>query len=321
MTPPVTSATALGAGDALRPGASRADEAVRRAALRAPVIVAPMYLLSGPELVVASCRAGLMGSLPASNARTPRELDGWLARIAAALGELPDPRWAVSLIVHRGYDRFGPELELIAEHRPHVVLTALGSPRPVVSTVRGYGGAVFATVASVEQALKAVDAGADGLVLECRAEGGIPGRMSPRVFVDAIRGFFDGPVVVGGGISTGRGVRAVQRRGADLAYVGRRFAACPETRFDDRHPALLARVRELGVADTASMTGVPYSWLSEGLGVESVAGAVAESVAESVAGAGELPGPSAGGTATAGQVADRIVREYLSALFQPRVSR
>lgn len=126
-----------------------------------------MFLVSGPQLVIESCRAGLMGSFPTQNARTADDLISWLDEITAGLADLVDPQWAVSLIVHRSYDRFDRELELIGEHQPTCVVTALGSPARVMETVHGYGGAVFADVMSVKHVRKAADAGADGLVLVC----------------------------------------------------------------------------------------------------------------------------------------------------------
>ena len=284
-----------------RPGA------LRLGALRAPVIVAPMYPLSGPELVAASCRAGLVGSFPAANARTTGELRSWFGEVAVALRGVLDPQWAVSLIVHRSYDRFAAELELIDEYRPNLVVTELGSPRRAVDTVRGYGGAVFAGVDSVEHALKAADAGADGLVLECRRSGGDPMRIPPRVFLDEVRSFFGGPLAVSAGLATGRGVRGVESLGADLAYVGSSFVTCPESRVDGRYRELLARLREDGVTATASLTGVPCSWLAES--VEDRAEDSAEDCPDRVRrGSGAV------------EVAERIVEEYLSAALESRLA-
>jgi nitronate monooxygenase len=283
----------------------------RLGALRAPVVVAPMSDLSGPELAVASCRAGLVGSFPAVNARTVGELRRWLTEVTFGLGDVPDPRWAVGVIVHRCYDRFEAELELLAEFRPSFVLTALGSPRRVVDAVRDYGGEVFAGVGSVEHALKAVDAGADGLVLECPSDREGSGPMSPQLFVEEVRGFFGGPLAVSAALTTGRGVREVENMGADLAYVGSRFTGCPEVRRSARHRDLVARVREDGVAATAAMTGVPCSWLAESIDARGFARA----------------GAAAGGTGhrpSAAEVAERIVEEYRaaafdSAIFEPAV--
>jgi nitronate monooxygenase len=135
----------------------------------------------------------------------------------------------------------------------------------VLDQVHGYGGAVFADVMSVEHARKAADAGADGLVLVCHGAGGHTGRLSPFAFVDEVREFFDGTVVLGGAISTGRGVRAAQVLGADLAYLGTRFIACPETLVNERYRDLLVRSRITDVTATAAVTGVLCSWLSESL--------------------------------------------------------
>lgn len=304
----------------------RRARAVRPAALRAPVIVAPMFLVSGPQLVIESCRAGLLGSFPTQNARTLDDLAGWLTEIRAGLADLPDPQWAVSMIVHRSYDRFERELELIAEHRPNLVVTALGSPQRVIDTVRGYGGAVFADVMSVEHALKAADAGADGLVLVCHGAGGHTGRLSPFAFVDEVRGFFDGPLVVGGAISTGRGVCAAKVLGADLAYMGTRFIACPETMVDERYREMLVRAGAEDVTATAAVTGVPCSWLTESLGdagytdrqLATTAGIDFSDVHgehkpwKDIFGAGQGVG-RIDRVATVAEVADQVVEEYRTA--------
>jgi nitronate monooxygenase len=300
--------------------------AVRPRALRAPVIVAPMFLVSGPSLVIASCRAGLMGSFPTQNARTADDLARWLVEIKAGLVGVDDPQWAVSLIVHRTYDRFERELELIAEHQPTVVVTALGSPARVMDTVRGYGGAVFADVMSVEHARKAADASADGLVLVCHGAGGHTGRLSPFAFVDEVREFFDGTVVVGGAISTGRGVRAAQTLGADLAYMGTRFIACPETLVEDRYRQMLLRARAEDVTATAAVTGVACSWLTESLGEAGYSDARLSSTGridfsdvhgeqkpwKDIFGAGQGVG-QIDRVETVREVADKIVCEYLAA--------
>ncbi|HWE90098.1 MAG TPA: nitronate monooxygenase [Pseudonocardiaceae bacterium] len=299
--------------------------AIRRDCLRAPVIVAPMFLVSGPDLVVASCRAGLMGSLPTQNARTLNDLIGWLDTIRGELANLDSPQWAVSMIVHPSYDRFERELELMTEHRPTVVVTALGSPRRVLDTVHGYGGAVFADVMSVEHARKAADAGADGLVLVCHGAGGHTGRLSPFAFVDEVRRFFDGTVVVGGAISTGRGVRAAEVLGADLAYLGTRFIACRESMANDRYRDMLVRSRIDDVVATASVTGVLCSWLTESLADAGLDGRLdtqgridfsdvhgEHKPWKDIFGAGQGVG-EIDRVAGVGEVADQIVQEYLAA--------
>lgn len=296
------------------------------AALRAPVIVAPMFLVSGPELVIESCKAGLMGSFPTQNARTFDDLIGWLDTIKSGLSGLDDPRWAVSMIVHPSYDRFSQELELMADHQPDIVVTALGSPKRVMDTVHGYGGAVFADVMSVKHARKAAEAGADGLVLVCHGAGGHTGRLSPFAFVDEVRTFFDGPLVVGGAISTGRGVRAVEVLGADFAYMGTRFIACPESLVNDKYRNMLVRARIDDVTATAAVTGVLCSWLNESL---TEVGFDEDKLASTgkidfsdvhgehkpwkdIFGAGQGVG-EIDRAATVAEVADQVVAEYLAA--------
>jgi nitronate monooxygenase len=297
-----------------------------RDALRAPVIVAPMFLVSGPELVIESCRAGLVGSFPTQNARTFDDLVTWFDRIRAGVADLADPSWAISMIVHRSYERFAAELELVQEYRPDVVVTALGPPSRVLDEVHGYGGAVYADVMSVEHARKAADAGADGLVLVCHGAGGHTGRLSPFAFVDEVRRFYDGTVVVGGAVSTGRAVRAVEVLGADYAYMGTRFIACPESLVNERYRDMLVRSDLGNVTATAAVTGVLCSWLTESL---SDAGYDADDLAASgqidfsdvhgehkpwkdIFGAGQGVG-EVDSAASLAHVADRVVEEYVAA--------
>ena len=236
-----------------------------RDGLALPVVVAPMFLVSTPELVVASCRAGLVGAFPTQNARTFDDLVDWLDRIGEGLAATPSARWAAGMIVHKSYDRFDAELELMTDRRPDIVITALGSPARVLDAVHAYGGAVFADVMSVDHARKAAAAGADGLVLVCHGAGGHTGRLSPFAFIDEVRGFFDGPLIVGGAVSTGRGVRAVELLGADLAYMGTRFIACPESMVPDGYRDMLVRADVTDVTSTEAVTGVLCNWLSESL--------------------------------------------------------
>lgn len=251
---------------------------VRTDGLRAPVIVAPMCPVSGPELVVASCRAGLVGSFPLRNARTPWELASGMDEIHAGLAGLEHPRWAASMIVQRDYARFEDELALVLRYRPPIVLTALGSPRRVVAAVRGYGGAVFAEVISVEQALKAAFAGADGLVL---VRGGSEDP-SPLAMIDEVRTFFSGALVVGGGFVTGRDVRAAEVLGADLAYLGGRLGTCAEASVDGPVDGPGGIVRAADRDLTSALTGLPFSWVAEGWPSDGTDRAPAEEVAERV---------------------------------------
>lgn len=295
--------------------------------LRAPVIVAPMFLVSGPQFVIQACRSGLMGSFPTQNARTFDDLIKWLDEIRNGVADVPGATWAASMIVHPSYDRFESELELMQDYKPDVVVTALGSPKRVIDEIHGYGGKVFADVMSIEHAYKAAEAGVDGLVLVCHGAGGHTGRLSPFAFVDEVRRFFDGTIVVGGAISTGRGVRAVEILGADLAYMGTRFIACPESLVNDRYRDMLVRARITDVTATAAVTGVLCSWLTESL---SDAGFDDEALStqgkvdfsdvhgenkpwKDIFGAGQGVG-QVDRAASMAEVADQVVAEYHAAL-------
>lgn len=256
------------------PASDAAAVAARIAALKSrmavPIIAAPMFLVSGPELVVACCRAGVVGSFPTLNARPIAELERWMMQITEALeaarssGETPAP-WAANLIVHRSNPRADDDLALTLRHRPEIVITALGTPASVVEAVHSYGGLVFADVNSVAFARKAVAAGADGLVLIASGAGGHTGTLTPFAFVAAVREFFAGPVVVGGGIANGRAVRAVEVLGADFAYVGTRFIATVESQASAGYKRMLVDCTEEDLILTAHFTGVPANYLRPSL--------------------------------------------------------
>lgn len=209
--------------------------------LRLPVIAAPMFLVSGPDLVLASCRAGIIGSFPFPNARTTDVLDDWLNRITedlAGAGPKAAP-YAANMVTHRSYDRLPAELELLARYQPPIVITALGGPAPVIPTVHEYGGLVFADVNSVPYARKAVEAGTDGVVLVSSGAGGHTGQMSPFAFVNAVREFFDGIIVLAGSIASGQAIRAAEILGADFAYVGTPFIATTESLASNEYRQML----------------------------------------------------------------------------------
>ncbi|MDA5194766.1 NAD(P)H-dependent flavin oxidoreductase [Govanella unica] len=221
---------------------TRLSEIYRQMTL--PVIAAPMFLVSGPDLVLASCRGGVIGSFPFPNSRSIELLDEWLGRINAELaadraaGRIVAP-WAANMVTHRSYDRLDAELELVARHQPPIVITALGGPGPVIPTVHSYGGLVFADVNSVPYAKKAAEAGADGLVLVSSGAGGHTGQMSPFAFVTAVREFFNGIIVLAGSVATGQAVRASEMLGADFAYVGTPFIASSESLANDEYRQML----------------------------------------------------------------------------------
>lgn len=229
-----------------------------------PLIVAPMFLVSGPDLVLAACRAGVIGSFPAPNARTPEILDEWLTHLTAELAAdsaVKIAPYAANLVVHRSYKRRDADLEVVVKHQAPIVITALGSPRDVVEAVHGYGGLVFADVNSVKFARKAAEAGVDGLILVAAGAGGHTGEMTGFAFVEAVREFWDGYLVLAGGLSTGRAIRAAQTLGADLAYMGTRFIATEESLASDDYRQMLvsATVEDLVLSD--ALTGIPANWL------------------------------------------------------------
>ena len=249
-----------------RPVADRAliDELHRT--LRLPAIIAPMFLISGPELVIAAAHAGLMGAFPAPNARTIGDLDGWMARIEDALAPGGRPgAWAINMIVHPTYERFDAELDLVCRYRPRIVVTALGSPRRPLERVHAYGGAVFSDVINPEQARKAVGAGADGLILVASGAGGHTGLYSPFAFVDEVRRFWSGPLILGGAVGNARAIHAVRMLGADLAYMGTRFIAARESLVSDENREMLVRARMTDIVTTTAVTGIASNWMRESL--------------------------------------------------------
>jgi nitronate monooxygenase len=236
------------------------------AGLKLPVIVAPMFLISGPDLVIAAGKAGLIGAFPAPNARHIEDLAAWLPRIESELTAAGRPgQWAINMIVHPTYDRFDAEIELVAQYKPRLVITALGGPKRALERVHAFGGKVFTDVISAVQAKKAVDAGADGLVLVAAGAGGHTGAFSPFAFVDEVRRFWDGPIVLGGAISNARTLRAALTLGADFGYMGTRFISATESLVSDDYRQMLIRAGMADIVTTAAISGVKGNWLRESL--------------------------------------------------------
>ena len=246
--------------------ASSADSRFRAfaARLKVPAIAAPMFLVSGPDLVLATCKAGMAAAFPAPNARTLDELDAWMARLNAGLAP-HDATWILNMVAHQSYGRLDAELELIARHKPSMVITALGSPKRVVDAVHAYGGLVLADVINVAFARRCLQAGVDGLVLVSAGAGGHTGQLSPFAFVPAVRAFFDGPLVVGGAISSGRAIRALEVLGADLAYVGTPFIVARESLAPDAYKDMVVASTHEDLVQTSAVTGVRANWLKASL--------------------------------------------------------
>ncbi len=241
--------------------------AALRARLRLPLIAAPMFLVSGPALVTAACRAGVIGSFPTANCRTVEELDRWLADMGDALkraadetGRAPAPL-CPNLIVHRSNPRVADDLAAVLKAGVELVITSVGSPEPVLKPLKDAGCLVFADVASVRHAEKAVAAGVDGLVLLTAGAGGQTGWANPFAFVRAVRSFWDGIVVMAGGMADGRAIAAAEMLGCDLAYMGTKFIATRESLAKDAYKQMLVRSRLDDVLLTRAFTGLETNML------------------------------------------------------------
>ncbi|WP_312135436.1 nitronate monooxygenase [Brevundimonas sp.] len=232
--------------------------------MRLPVISAPMFLVSGPELVIAACKSGIGGAFPTPNCRTVADLDAWMDQITDALTPGDGP-WVANLITHSTNARLEEDLRLVAQYKPPIVITALGSPKPVMETVKGYGGLVFADVVNMALAKKAADAGVDGLACISAGAGGHTGHLSPFAFVSAVREFFDGWLTIGGGIADGAGVAGAIAAGADMVYMGTRFLAAAESRAQDRYKQMIVDSGPDDLIVSSAITGTPASWLKPSL--------------------------------------------------------
>src|SRR6185436_13777761 len=235
--------------------------------LSLPLIAAPMFLVSGVELVVAACRNGVIGAFPTVNCRSPEQLEEWLGEIEGRLRRHADESGkqtapvCPNLIVHRSNARLAQDLKVLLRHKPEIVITSVGSPAPVLAPLHDAGALVLADVASIRHAKRAVEAGADGLVLLTAGAGGQTGWLNPFAFVRAVRAFFDGPLVLAGGVSDGHALRAATALGCDLAYMGTRFIATQESMADARYKAMLVEASADDILLTRAFTGLETNML------------------------------------------------------------
>ncbi|MFV0675689.1 NAD(P)H-dependent flavin oxidoreductase [Variovorax sp. tm] len=234
--------------------------------LALPLIAAPMLRVSGIELVSAACAAGVIGAFPTANCQTLDEFDAWLTRLdeeAAAAPERTAPApYCPNLIMRRDPARVMAEVELIARHRAQLVITSVGSPASVVPRLHEAGCRVFADVASLHHAVRAIESGVDGLVLLTAGAGGHTGWANPFAFVRAVRRVFDGPIVLAGGLSDGVALRAARELGCDLGIMGTRFIATQESLASDDYRHMLVDSSIDDVLLTRGFTGLPASFLA-----------------------------------------------------------
>lgn len=236
--------------------------------LRVPLIGAPMFIVSGPELVIAQCQAGVVGSFPALNARPQSMLSEWLLRIKDELGRYeednpdePVAPFAVNQIVHASNTRLREDMETCVEHQVPIIITSLRPPEDVVTAVHSYGGLVFHDVISLRHARKAIEQGVDGIIAVCAGAGGHAGPLSPFALVKEIRKEYDGAIILSGCITSGGDVLAARAMGADLAYSGTRFIASDEANAVPEYKEMIVASGASDIAYSSLFTGIPGSYL------------------------------------------------------------
>lgn len=235
------------------------DKASLKRSLKLPVIASPMFIVSGPDLVIAECLSGVLGAFPSLNARTVEQFDEWLTRIKAAVGERP---YAVNLIVHNSNVRLLADLELCAAHKVPVVITSLRPPTEVVAAVHKYGGLVLHDIINIKHAQKAIGEGVDGLIAVCAGAGGHAGRLSPFALLPELRQFYDGILVLAGAISKGEHVLAAEAMGADFAYMGTRFIATQEANALPAYKDCIVGSKGEEIVYTSLFSGVHGNYLA-----------------------------------------------------------
>jgi nitronate monooxygenase len=234
--------------------------------LTIPAIAAPMFLVSGPDLVVETCRSGLLGTFPALNQRTSEGYAAWLDEIRQRLAETPAAApFGVNLIVHKTNTRLDRDVAITVDHRVPIVITSLGAAREVVDAVHAYGGQVFHDVTTLRHAHKAAEAGVDGLIAVCAGAGGHAGLLNPFAFIAEIRQFFSKTLILAGAITNGRQIAAARMMGADLAYLGTRFITARESLASTAQKEMVLASTAADAIYTPAITGVPANFLRASL--------------------------------------------------------
>jgi nitronate monooxygenase len=236
--------------------------------LRLPVMGSPMFLVSGPELVIAQCKAGIVGSFPALNARPQSQLDEWLHQISEELAAwdrdnpaTPAAPFAVNQIVHKSNGRLDEDMATCAARKVPILITSLGAREDVNEAAHGWGGITFHDVINDRFARKAIEKGADGLIPVATGAGGHAGTLSPFAFMQEIRAWFDGPVALSGAIAHGRSVLAARALGADLAYIGSAFIATQEARAQEQYKQAIVEGQAADIVYTNLFTGIHGNYL------------------------------------------------------------
>lgn len=239
--------------------------------LRLPVVAAPMFLVSGPGLVIEACQNGIVGTFPALNQRTTEGFEEWVIEIKATLakfeqqtGKKPAP-FGVNLIVHKSNPRLEADLAICMKHKVPLVITSLGAVADLVKAVQSYGGVVFHDVTNLKHAQKAASAGVDGLIAVCGGAGGHAGRINPFALMGQIRKFFPKTVLLAGALSQGRDILAAQALGADLAYMGTRFIATVESSAQPEYKQMILDTEAEDIVYTPAVSGVPASFMKASL--------------------------------------------------------
>ena len=238
--------------------------------LSLPIIVAPMFLVSSPSLVLESCRGGVLGSFPAHATRSSADLENWLMQIERGAARMRDEGvdaapYAVNLVVHHTNSRFKEDMLLCERRRVPIILSSKGAPGEVADRVHGYGGIVLHDVASARHGEKAVEQKVDGLIAVAGGAGGHTGTLNPFSLVNELRQFYSGPLVLGGGMSTGKDVLAAQVMGADYAYIGTRFLATQESAASEEYKNMVLDAKATDILLSDAIDGAPANWLAESL--------------------------------------------------------
>ena len=240
--------------------------------LSLPIISSPMFIVSDPKLVLAQCASGIVGSMPALNARPQSQLAEWLKQITNGLAALkqqyPDKKiapYAINHIIHASNTRLQQDLDTCAEFKVPLVITSLRAPNDVVNAIHAWGGKVFHDVTTLRHAQKALDAGVDGLILVCSGAGGHAGTLSPFALLAEVRKIYDGPVALSGAISRGQDILAAQAMGADFAYMGTRFIASTEANAQADYKQMLVDAQASDIIYTPYFSGIPANFLKSSI--------------------------------------------------------